>query len=126
MNKGCKEDCPKDRACTTEYRTLSLSVKNTSGEAIQLDSFKTLKVRSSQMVDLQLSSWEDSVFKSEGNYPYWSDAFSGHTNRHGEEVHFLGYKNGQEVLKQILFVGFDCCHVVAESGNTEVVLNLDI
>jgi hypothetical protein len=118
-------DCPKDRMCTTEFRTLGLTLKNAAGEPIALDSFRTYQVRTSKFVTNRFSTWEDSVFKSQGNYPYWSDSFTGITQRHGEEVHFLGYKKGEQVVKQILRVGFDCCHVVAESENIEVILNLD-
>lgn len=110
----CKERCKGDEICTTDYRTLSLRVVDDLGNPVRLESFYTLQNRTGRtnVGDDNFCStpyWEGS---EEGYYPYWSDAQAKKTLQEGEEVTFIGMKDGKEVVRKPLKVWYDCCHVV--------------
>lgn len=118
----CGAPCPKDRMCTMEYISLQIQIQDADGRPMALDSFYTVQLKNGKRVKFQSSAWEDSVAKSTGNYVYWSDAMGVNTKVSQQDVRFMGYKNGRDVVNKVITVGDDCCHVFAVDPNPIVVV----
>lgn len=119
------EKCPINIPCTMEWRTIGINVTDTAGAPYALDQYRTKQLRTGVIFDLQIAedAWSDSLHKAQGNYPVLTDSYIQTTSICGEEFEFLGYKNSELVVSEILNIRSNCCHIELVSGRTSVVLN---
>ncbi len=108
--------CPEDILCTMEFRTLTITVKDTHDELVALDSYKVIQVSDNK--DITPSNELNSL--QNGYYTMVTDG----SLKKGEtqEILFLGYVNNQEIIRSTYTVAHDCCHVSLVSGDTNIVV----
>lgn len=121
----CGEPCPKNQICTEEFRSLVITVQAVDGQPIALDSFYTIRLKDGVKFDLNRGVWEDSVSRVNGRYVYWSDVQGNNTKAFQQDVRFVGFKNGTEVVNKVMTVGNDCCHVYAIEPDPVVVVPIN-
>lgn len=114
--------CRTDIACTMEYRTISINVTDTLGNPYSLDVYRTKRLNTGAVYDLQTlsDSWSDSLRRAQGSYPVLDDSYTNSTHVCGESFEFLGYRDSLLVVSQILEIKNNCCHIELISGNTNV------
>ncbi|MDW3192412.1 MAG: hypothetical protein R8G66_08605 [Cytophagales bacterium] len=115
---SCNEDdCNGNLVCTEEFRTVLITVVDTDGESVTLDSFTATNLDTETAIDLESVPGLDS-------YPIADDSMLNEIPRGGQRIEFVGILNGEEVIREIYVVGHDCCHVILLEGNTTVELSL--
>ncbi|WP_339625839.1 hypothetical protein [uncultured Maribacter sp.] len=110
-------------ACTQNFVTLTVSVKDASGAAIVLDSYEVINVDSGKNLTDDFNDEENQYFKEQGLYPILSDAHRVEYQNSTATLTFKGYISNEEVINEEFVVGADCCHVSLISGNTEIILD---
>ena len=110
-------------ACTEEYRTISISVKDKEGKVVALDEFKVVILSNSQDITPDITSSGYDWMVKNGIYPLFSDKYSREYINKELEINFRGYIESRLVVDLDYTVGADCCHVLLIEGETEVVVN---
>lgn len=113
--------CPENLICTEEYRTISLEIRDASGKAVSLDDYYTTKISNGEKIELK-EEGRDSIARSVGFYPVLEDKNMQIVDKCGEQFEFIGIKNDVTVVKEILTVKNNCCHIELIKGKTKVVL----
>jgi hypothetical protein len=111
------DDCGPDRACTMEYRMLTVSVRDSLNAPYLLDSTFTIKASTGEEIRPQQELFEP------GLYTVLSDSEMDLTTRQGESFTFKGYRHGQLKVSEAYLIQHDCCHINLVAGNTYVILN---
>lgn len=109
--------------CTQNFVTLTVSVINTSGTTIVLDSYEVIDVDSGENLVENFNEVENQYFKEQGLYPILNDAHRVQYQNSTATLSFKGYISNEEVVNEEYVVAADCCHVSLISGNTEIVLD---
>lgn len=127
LHLGCttdndKEDC-NSVACTLNFVTIGVSVKNTSGGAVPLDSFKVTDTASGTDLTLVANDQEFEDYKNNGFYPIFSDAYRLQYQNKSTTISFKGFIGNDIVVTEEFVVGADCCHVSLISGTTDIVID---
>ena len=112
MSCGNDDECSGNLICTTEFRTVLLEVLNSDGTMVVFDDFTVTNLQTNETISLE---WEPG-----DHYPIADDSMRGELPSAGNQLEFVGFINGQEVLRQIFLVGADCCHIVLLDGETTV------
>lgn len=115
-------DCTKV-ACTEQFVTLIVTVKDNSGAFFPLDAFEVRDKESSENSTLALtdSGWQ--MARKNGQYPLYDDSFvSGNRNTERTLV-FKGFINDEKVAEAEYVVETDCCHVSIATGDTDITIN---
>jgi len=124
-DKKQKGDCPPDLMCTMEYRTITVTITDSSNTPVMLDSYRTVRLSDNHIFDLQgqASAWEDSLWRATGAYPVITDGQQKEmsTGADGTLLEFQGDKDGSTVIREQYRVRDNCCHVELISGRTNVV-----
>ncbi len=106
-------------ACTEEFRTICVYVKDKSGNPYALDSLTT--TWNNEVLVAEKVSNEYAV--KEGVYPVINDALQKLFENKTDSVLFKGFKDDKEVVSGMVKVGADRCHVYSpEEMRTLVVL----
>ena len=109
--------------CTTEYRMLNVSIKDTSGQPVRLNSYFVKKTSTGEIIDLSKESpYTDSVNRIQGIYFLFTDGKMGLTAPKGSEFEFHGILEGMEIVNEKYIIGNDRCHIQLISGKTEIVI----
>ena len=112
-------ECDIDGAvCTTEFRTVFMTLKTSSGTPFVLDSVVVTKGG-----EKIFSEKTDTI--SSGLFPVITDSEMNDIVKEGSQVTFKGYSSGQEIVSEDYKVGHDCCHVVFIQGNQDLVLSVE-
>ena len=109
--------------CTEIYVTLTVSIKNTSGDIIALDSFEVVDTNTGKNLTENYSDPEYQYYKEQGLYPIFSDKYHEQYKNSEAVISFKGYVSNNKVVDQEFIVGADCCHVNLISGPSEIVLD---
>ena len=109
--------------CTEVFVTITVSVKNASGEAIRFDSYEVIDVDSGKNLTDNFNEEENQYLKEQGLYPILSDTYRVKYQNSTATVTFKGYNSNEEVINEEFVVSADCCHVSLISGNTEIILD---
>lgn len=110
-------------ACTEIYVTLTVSVKNDSGDNVALDSFEVVDTKTGENLTVNYNDSEYQYYKEQGLYPIFSDKYQKQYQNSETTISFKGYISNKVVVDQDFVVGADCCHVNLISGPTEIFLD---
>ncbi|WP_424003719.1 hypothetical protein [Maribacter sp. IgM3_T14_3] len=116
-----QQDCA-ETICTLNFVTITVSVKDASGEAIVLDTYMVIDNATVKDLAADLNGEEYQYLKEQGFYPILSDANRIQYQNTTATLTFKGFIANEEVINEVYEVGADCCHVSLISGNTEIVL----
>jgi hypothetical protein len=115
------QDCSMT-ACTQNFVTISVSVKDVSGEVIILDTYEVIDSAIGMDLVADFNGDEYEYYKEQGLYPILSDANRLTYQNKTATLIFKGYIANEEIVTETYEVGADCCHVSLLNGNTEIVL----
>lgn len=107
--------------CTLNFVTITVSIKDTSDNAVVLDSFEVLDTATGENLAKDISAEE--YHNDQGIYPLISDAHRIQYQNKTTTLTFKGYINDELVVNQEFEVKADCCHVSLITGNREIVLD---
>jgi hypothetical protein len=110
-------------ACTLNFVTLSVTVKDASGIKIPLDRFRVIVVDSGEDLTLDLDSNTYGNFSDSGFYPIFNDSYRSKYQNKSATIEFRGFIADKAVVTSQFKVGADCCHVLLLPGNTDIVLD---
>jgi hypothetical protein len=114
-------ECDIDGAvCTTEFITVTMSLKTSSGTPITLDSIVVTKNENGDGI---YSKQTGEI--SNGIFPVITDSEMGKIVKEGSLVNFKGYSSGIEIVNEEYKVGHDCCHVKFIQGTQNVILSTE-
>jgi len=116
---GCrpKGDCDPERACTMEFRTIGIEVRDTAFAPYALDSTFTVKASTGEIIHVENHSMYP------GHYGILTDSEMELTTTMGESFTFKGYRNGELKVSEPFLIRHDCCHIILVAGNTYVIVN---
>lgn len=114
-------DCA-DIACTQEYRTITVNVKDREGNAVALDRFSVVILPNETDITADWSDNEIELMAKNGVYPLFSDKYSNTYRNKQIEINFKGYLDDKQVLDANYTVGADCCHVFLVDGETNLIV----
>jgi len=107
---GCENntanDCT-DQACTEEFRTITVTIKDSENNPVVLDSFKVTNLENGDDLTRELNNFEFEAMRKKGVYPLFGDEYT------------RDFDN-REIINSDYKVGADCCHVILISGNPEI------
>ena len=109
--------------CTTEYRMLMVSVKDTMSQPVHLSSYYVKKTSTGEILDFAKEDhYTDSINRIQGIYFLFTDGKMGMTLQKGTEFEFHGTLDTSEIVNEHFVIGNDLCHVKLLSGNTEIIV----
>lgn len=120
--KDVEADCPEGIMCTEEFRTITITIKDSDGKPYALDNYQSTLVSSGEKIPLQKENFQDSLFRAVGQYPVLTDSEKKLVKKQGSAIEFIGFKGGKEVIKKNFVIGHDCCHIILVSGENSVVI----
>ncbi|MFD1096268.1 hypothetical protein [Salegentibacter chungangensis] len=116
-----RSDC-EQLACTEEFRTITVSVQNSDGEPVALDSIKVVIQENDKDITETLIGDGFERYQESGSYPVFNDLFTAEYRNDEVNISFSGFLSEEEVVSAIYKAGADCCHVYLISGETNLVL----
>jgi hypothetical protein len=117
--------CYRDESilCTSEYRMLTISIRNSASNPVHLTSYFTRKVSTGEIFNYAAEDpYLDSLNRLDGVYFLFNDSGMGFTAKSGTAFEFHGLIDTAEVVRETYIIGNDGCHVNLVSGTTEIVL----
>ena len=110
--------------CTTEYRMLTVSVKDTTSQPVHLSSYYVKKTSTGEIMDFAKEDhYTDSINSIQGIYFLFTDGKMGMTSKNGTEFEFHGKLDTSEIVNEHFIIGNDECHVKIMSGNTAIIIS---
>ena len=111
-------------ACTNEFRSIGVSIKDSAGEPVLLDSYKAILEKENRDIAPELTSFAgDDTLEAGGNYLIFNDQYVQAYENNSTKLKFIGIKDSKEIIVSEFVVGADCCHVSLISGDTSIVLD---
>ena len=113
--------CSDDIMCPTSIAYIEVLLSDQSGQPLILDSHY-----SKNMDTGEIYTWEAVEFPNwKGNYVILNDLYKHKLNRTGTSIEFTGILNGQEVVKEIFVIGYNCCSITLLEGDLKIMVNVD-
>ncbi|SIQ00064.1 hypothetical protein [Maribacter ulvicola] len=109
--------------CTLNFVTITVRVKDASGEAVILDNYQVIDSKTGENLATNFNGEEYEYSKKQGVYPILSDANRSQYQNKSATLTFKGHINNEEVINEAYEVSADCCHVSLITGNTEITLD---
>jgi len=123
MLYSCILNTDDDLVCTEEYRMLTVSLTDSIDNPVILTSNYTEKTSTGEIIDfVQEDNYFDSINRANGIYILFTDGKMSMTSKSGTEFQFKGFIDSVLVVCEPYIIKNDGCHVLLESGNTEIVL----
>jgi len=120
---GCENndlnDCA-NQACTMEFRTITVTIKDSEKNPVALDSFKVTNLENGDDLSRELNNTEFEAMRENGVYPLFGDEYARDFNNKEVEINFKGYIENQDIVNSYYKVGADCCHIMLISGDPEI------
>jgi len=111
-----------DTFCTEEFRTITVTIKNSNGTTVALDEFKVLISATDIDITRKVNETEFEMMRKSGTYPLFGDEYSSDYENKEVRINFIGHINNQEIVNADFTVGADCCHVILVEGITEIII----
>ena len=119
---ACKRD--NGAICTTEYRMLTVSIKDTASKPVILSNYFVKKTSTGEIIDFSKEEpYLDSITRIQGIYFVFTDGKIGMTSKDGTEFEFHGILGTTEIVNEKYLIGNDECHVKMLSGKTEIIIS---
>jgi len=112
-------DCA-NQACTEEFRTITVTIKDSENNPVALDSFKVTNLENGDDLSRELNNTEFEAMRENGVYPLFGDEYARDFNNKEVEINFKGYIENQDIVNSYYKVGADCCHIMLISGDPEI------
>ncbi|MFS4454903.1 hypothetical protein [Maribacter sp. 2304DJ31-5] len=109
-------------ACTEEFVSLTISIKNAIGEPVQLDSYSAVLSETNKDIASELADFDKDSFGENGIYVIFNDRYVKEFENKSTSLQFRGIKDAQEIVSAKFEVGADCCHVKLISGDRDIVI----
>lgn len=109
-------------ACTEEFRTIFITLKDGNNAPIALDSFKIIAIKSNLDLTREINSSVFALMQQKGIYPLFGDEYAKTYQNKELEIEFRGFKDDLQTVTERFVVAADCCHVFLVSGSTELIL----
>ncbi|MEO9477301.1 MAG: hypothetical protein ABJG41_17280 [Cyclobacteriaceae bacterium] len=116
---GTPPDCSGNFACTEVFITIGVDIKNSSGQAVTLDSASVTNQKSGVSHSPSYDSYPD--FAS--YYGIADDADLDDVDYDGTVFLFEGWLEGEKVVSEEFLIGKDCCHILKLEGPKEITLD---
>ena len=110
-------------ACTENFVSFSVSVRDTSDMPVALDEFEVRDATTGEDLTRNIDEAALAVLRLAGTYPLYDDLFVAGNQNTSREIVFKGFIGDQEVANAVYTVAADCCHVSLVSGNLDIVIN---
>jgi hypothetical protein len=110
-------------ACTEEFVTITVLVKDDLGNAVALDDIKVTNFENGNDITREISDLEWQLFRQSGTYPLFGDEYAKDYQNIELEINFKGFINDLEGVNANFIVGADCCHVILVSGDTNLFID---
>ena len=109
--------------CTTEYRMLTISIKDINSNPVILSDYFVRKTSTGEIIDFSLEDpYIDSINRMQGIYLICTDGKMGMTSHQGAEFEFHGILDSTEIVNEPYIIANDECHVYMLAGNPEIIL----
>ncbi|MEH6680821.1 MAG: hypothetical protein V7724_09750 [Sediminicola sp.] len=105
-------------ACTQEFRTLVVTITDSEDLAVALDEYRVTEVATGKDITIESADHQWDQYRENGEYPLFSDAYSQIYQNQEVGIRFIGYIDGEEVVRADYTVGADCCHIFLVDGDT--------
>ncbi len=122
---GCddnRSDCS-NVACTEEFKTIMVIVKDLDEIPVALDKFEVIDINSGEDITRNVGQAEFEMLKENGTYPLFGDEFVAKFLNSKTSVNFKGFDDGNEIVNSTYIVGADCCHVLLYEGDTNLIID---
>jgi hypothetical protein len=120
---SCTNDDSDSVACTEEFRTIVVTIKDKTGNPLALDKFMVTVIDSGIDITREISNSEYELMKESGIYPLFGDEYSDTYANKTTRINFSGFVNNEKVANADFTVGADRCHVKLIDGNTNIVVD---
>jgi len=101
--------------CTAMFAMITAQVTDQNGQAVVLDEYYTLRVKTGEKITPQQQLTGDT-------YVILDDSYQKSLANQSEDFRFVGKKNGATIVNETYRLSADCCHVKKESGNATVIV----
>lgn len=109
--------------CTTEYRMLTVSIKDPESKPVILSNYFVKKTSTGEIIDFATEDhFIDSVNRVQGIYFLCTDGMMGMTAKNGTDFEFHGILDSTEIVFQKYIIGNNRCHVELLAGKTAIVV----
>lgn len=115
---GTPPNCSGNFPCTEVFITIGVDIKNSSGQAVTLDSTSVTNNKSG-------ISHSASFDNSPGFASYYAVADDGHLDDidfDGTTFLLEGWLDGKQVVSEEFLIGKDCCHILKLEGPDEITI----
>jgi hypothetical protein len=119
-DEGNPTDCPSNTACTLDFRTLMVTITDSDDRPVVLDDYMVTEVATGKDITIEPTDYQWEQFREDGEYPLFSDQYSQEYQNQEVEIRFIGYVDGEEVVRADYTVGADCCHIHLVEGDTSI------
>lgn len=126
---GCSDDdsLPQDVdcstvACTEQFVTITIEVRDADGVKVPLDSFEVTDMLTNADITGNYSEEELQFFRDNGRYPIYDDSFVEQHPNENRSIVFKGFIDGNTVAVENYVVRADCCHVSLISGDEVLII----
>nr|WKN37512.1 hypothetical protein K4G66_02160 [Tunicatimonas sp. TK19036] len=127
---GCREDESESLTycsgvvCTSELRSVTVSVVNSQEEPVALDRFFILNLANHHPYYFPNPA-HDLTIENDGFYSVMSDKYIEEIDSEGTPLLLIGFKDDEVVIREQYDVGRDCCHVYLISDAPIIRLSSD-
>ena len=123
MMVSCDKSQP-DVVCTTEFRMLTVSIKDTASNPVLLSNYFVKKTSSGEIIDFSKEDpYQDSINRIQGIYIIFTDGKMEMTSKNGTGFEFHGILGTTEIINEQYLFGHDECHVTLLSGKPEIIIS---
>jgi hypothetical protein len=120
---SCMSHKHDDVLCTTEYRMLTVTIKDSQSNPVILSDYFVKKTSTGEIIDFSHEDpFMDSINRVQGIYFLCTDGMMGMTSKSGTEFEFHGILDTTEIVNEKYLIGNDQCHVLLLSGQTTIVI----
>jgi hypothetical protein len=109
--------------CTTEYRMLTVTIRDSQSNPVILSNYFVKKSSTGEIIDFSLEDpYLDSINRLQGIYFLCTDGMMDITSKNGTGFEFHGISDSSEIVNEKYLIGNDECHVFILSGQTNIVI----
>jgi hypothetical protein len=97
-----------------------VTITDSDDQPVALDDYMVTEVATGKDITIEPTDYQWEQFRENGSYPLFSDRYSQEYQNQEVEIRFIGYVDGEEVVRADYTVGADCCHILLVEGDTSI------